>query len=97
MQYFQPLLSYHFVIKIFVLSIFEWPFKTGYAVLPKVPVHMAMGKMRVLSKNRLFKIIPLLFEDAISSAHPLHFRDNVQVKPVLKSNYDKPHGSKGSK
>ena len=67
-----------FVIKIFVLSIFEWPFKTGFAVLLKVP---AMGTMRVLSMHRLLKIIPLLFDFAISSGHLLHFRDNVQVKP----------------
>ena len=28
-----PSLSYHFVIKIFVLSIFKWPFYTGFTVV----------------------------------------------------------------
>ena len=32
LQYFQPSLSYSIVIKIFVLSIFEWPFYTGFPV-----------------------------------------------------------------
>ena len=34
LQYFCPSLSYHFVIKIFVLSIFEWPFYTSFTVVP---------------------------------------------------------------
>ena len=29
-----------FVIKIFVLSIFEWPFKTGFTVLNRVSFHI---------------------------------------------------------
>ena len=33
LQYFQPSLTINFVIKIFVLSIFEWPFYTGFTVL----------------------------------------------------------------
>ena len=32
LQYFGPSLSYHFVMKIFVLSIFEWPLKTCFTV-----------------------------------------------------------------
>ena len=32
LQYFRPSLSFHFVIKLFVLSIFEWPLKTGFTV-----------------------------------------------------------------
>ena len=32
LQYFRPSLSYPFVIKIFVLSMFEWPLKTGFTV-----------------------------------------------------------------
>ena len=32
LQYFRPTLSYKFVIKIFVLSIFELPFYTGFTV-----------------------------------------------------------------
>ena len=32
LQYFKPSLSYHFVIKIFVLFIFEWLVKTGFTV-----------------------------------------------------------------
>ena len=31
LQYFRPSLSYHFVFT-FVLSIFQWPFKTGFTV-----------------------------------------------------------------
>ena len=31
--YFPPSLSYLFVLKTFVLSIFEWPLKTGFTVL----------------------------------------------------------------
>ena len=33
-----------FVIKIFVLSIFEWPLKTGFTVVPKVPVSPELTK-----------------------------------------------------
>ena len=32
LQYFRPSLNYHFVIKTFVLSIFEWPFYTGFTL-----------------------------------------------------------------
>ena len=32
LQNVRPSLSYHFVIKIFVLSMFEWPFHTGFTV-----------------------------------------------------------------
>ena len=32
LQYFRPSISYHLSIKIFVLSIFEWPLKTGFTV-----------------------------------------------------------------
>ena len=32
LQYFRPSLCYHLLIKIFVLSIFEWPLKTGFTV-----------------------------------------------------------------
>ena len=31
-QYFPPALSYHLSFKTFVLSIFEWPLKTGFTV-----------------------------------------------------------------
>ena len=31
----------HFVIKIFVLSIFEWPFYTGFAVIDKYMHYMS--------------------------------------------------------
>ena len=39
-EYFGPSLSYHlsFVIKIFVLSIFEWPLKTGLTVNVKLSI-----------------------------------------------------------
>ena len=33
LQYFQPSIKLPFVIKIFILSIFEWPFYTGFTVL----------------------------------------------------------------
>ena len=33
LQYFRPSLRYHFVVKTFGLSIFEWPFYTGFTVL----------------------------------------------------------------
>ena len=33
LQYFRPSFSYHLSFKIFVLSIFEWPLKTGLSVL----------------------------------------------------------------
>ena len=33
LQYFLPSLSYHFVTKIFVLSIFEWQFYKGFTVI----------------------------------------------------------------
>ena len=33
LQYFRPTLSYHFSFKDLYLSIFEWPRKTGFAVL----------------------------------------------------------------
>ena len=33
LQYFWPSLSYHFVIKSIILSIFEWRFYTGFTVL----------------------------------------------------------------
>ena len=42
LQYFRPSLSYvPFVIKIFVLSIFEWPLKTSFTVFLKcnIPVN----------------------------------------------------------
>ena len=32
LKYIRPSLSYHFVIKIFVLSIFKWPFYTDFTV-----------------------------------------------------------------
>ena len=32
LQYFRPSLSYNFVFKTFVLSIFQWPLKTGFTV-----------------------------------------------------------------
>ena len=32
LQYFRPSLSYHLSLKIFVLSIFEWLFYTGFTV-----------------------------------------------------------------
>ena len=35
LQYFRPSLSYHFV-KIFVLSIFMWPFYIGFTIYPAV-------------------------------------------------------------
>ena len=32
LQYFRPSLELLFVVKTFVLSVFEWPFKTGFTV-----------------------------------------------------------------
>ena len=32
LQYFRPSLSYHLSLRPNVLSIFEWPFKTGFTV-----------------------------------------------------------------
>ena len=32
LQYFQPSLELPFVVKTFVLSVFEWPLKTGFTV-----------------------------------------------------------------
>ena len=36
LKYFIPSFSYHFAIKIFVLSIFAWLFYTGFTVLNKL-------------------------------------------------------------
>ena len=33
LQYLRPSLSYHLSLRSFVLSIFEWPFYTGYTVI----------------------------------------------------------------
>ena len=33
LQYFRNSLSYHFAIKISVISFFEWPFYTGFIVV----------------------------------------------------------------
>ena len=33
LQYFPPSSSYHYAFKNFVLSIFEWPLKTGFTVI----------------------------------------------------------------
>ena len=33
LQYFPPSLELPFVVKIFVLSVFEWRFKTGFTIL----------------------------------------------------------------
>ena len=40
LQYFPPSLSYHLVFKIYVLSIFEWPLKTGFTVPTKLFLSM---------------------------------------------------------
>ena len=33
LQYFRPSLSYHLSLRSFVLSVFEWPFYTGFTVI----------------------------------------------------------------
>ena len=35
LQYFQPFIKLQFVIKIFGLSIFEWPFYIGFTICVK--------------------------------------------------------------
>ena len=44
LQYFQPSLGLPFVVKTFVLSVFEWPFKTGFTVAHLEPMDQVSKK-----------------------------------------------------
>ena len=53
-QYFRPSLSYHLSIRFFVLSIFEWPLKTGFTVFcflskPNIPVGPDNANKNIIS------------------------------------------------
>ena len=40
LQYFRPSLSYHLSLRYFLLSIFEWPFYTGFTVYEDFAINL---------------------------------------------------------
>ena len=53
MAKFRPSLSYHLSFKTFVLSIFEWPLKTGFTV----EIHPPTQRLKGLDFGQTFYLI----------------------------------------
>ena len=68
LQYFRPSLSYHYVIKIFVLSIFEWPFYTGFTVDDSIQ-----------EKNHVITTTPVRSQGIKSSTKNRHHSSLIRV------------------
>ena len=51
LQYFRPSLNYHMSVKTFVLSIFEWPLKTGFTVVSNQAFGLEASNMTASDNN----------------------------------------------
>ena len=66
LQYFWPSLSYQIVIRIFVLSIFEWQFYTGFTVPYFESIFFFHNKYKSLNNSNVLKWISIkktIFKD----------------------------------